>query len=188
MNCSDPTGKSWWPLIIPLILPIFLGGCDSEDDGNHGNCYTYAIKLDDYSNSGQDYSAAIDPGGLVGEGIEKSQLFWSPEAVKSLFENNIRKDAEFLDFTFLEVLYPMTHEPADGNWLIYVAYCPNPSMADYHFWRKEPDGKWSHYYTTKGIMYTDFSGETITDPMFSDVGRYTQFIGYYEIGPNRRET
>ena len=172
VTCSDPTGEFWWPIIIPLILPLFLGGCNSEGDSNQGNCYTYALRLESNPDSGENSEGAIDPGGLVGEDIAKSQLYSSPEAVKELFENNMKMDAQVLGYTFKEVIYPGMHKPADGNWLIYVAYCSEPSKADYHFWRKEPDGTWSHYYPARGIMYTDFSGKTITDPMFSNVGKY----------------
>lgn len=58
--------------------------------------------------------------------------------------------------------------PNEGNWLIAVAYCPEPLRADYHFWSRHADGTWLHKPGSQDVMYWDFSNNTITDPLFCD--------------------
>lgn len=173
---SDPGGHLWRIAVVVVGVAIAFSACTSDAM----NCYAYALRLE-----GKPDIGPIDPGGLAGEDIARTQLYASPEVVTDLIEEGMKKDAEILGYKFGYVFQSSTHEPAEGNWLIFVAYCPEPSIADYHYWRQEEDGTWSHYVPNKGIKYEDFSGKPITDPLFSDRGKYTEVIGYYEIGPNR---
>ena len=50
---------------------------------------------------------------------------------------------------------------------------------EYHYLRQNPDGSWSHKYSTLNVTDVDFSGRKITDPKTADFGPY-KFIGYFE--------
>ena len=54
---------------------------------------------------------------------------------------------------------------------------------DYHWYRQDSDGFWSHKQGTTPVKRTDESGELIVDPYYADRGEYTQFLGYYAVTP-----
>ncbi len=57
------------------------------------------------------------------------------------------------------------------------------SESDYHWYRQDADGLWSHKPGTNAVKRTDASGELIIDPYIADRGDYTQFLGYYAVTP-----
>ena len=103
------------------------------------------------------------------------------DRVKQMLENKVRADAEELNLTFTPVS-SANHVPKPGNWIVALAY--STANFDYHWWRRDEDGTWSHKPGTDPIMYCDFSDATITDPQTSDRAHYNVFLGYYEVGPN----
>ncbi len=50
---------------------------------------------------------------------------------------------------------------------------------DYHWYRKDRDGKWSHKMGGTPATNLDNSGNIITDPRTADRGRYTIFCGCF---------
>jgi len=50
---------------------------------------------------------------------------------------------------------------------------------DYHWYRKGPDGKWSHKPGSTPATNLDNSGHEITDPRTANRGPYTEFCGFY---------
>ena len=57
------------------------------------------------------------------------------------------------------------------------------SGSDYHWYRQDADGLWSHKRGTTAVQRTDDSGQLIIDPYIADRGDYTQFLGYYAVSP-----
>lgn len=55
---------------------------------------------------------------------------------------------------------------------------------DYHFYRLDNDGTWSHKSGRTMARNTDDSGQFITNPMTADRGPYTDFSGWLGVGPN----
>ena len=178
----DPSGNSWTSLLmLGLIIAVALSGC-AEDEIN---CYTYALINETDDTTTETLSRALDPGSLSGKKYSNYILYYAPSEVEREFVQRITADAEALGYICIGVEDVTNYTPADGNWLIAVAYCPNPSQADYHFWKRHADGTWSHKPGSNEIMFTDFAGNIITDPNTCNRGRYSEFIGYFEIGPNR---
>jgi hypothetical protein len=56
---------------------------------------------------------------------------------------------------------------------------------DYHFYRRNEDGTWSHKTGMDPVSDLDFSGKKILDPINADRGEYNIFCGYYAIPYDR---
>ena len=54
----------------------------------------------------------------------------------------------------------------------------------YHFYRQDENGMWSHKDGGLGITNLDYSGNKISDPKYSDTGRYTEFCSYFCVPKN----
>lgn len=57
------------------------------------------------------------------------------------------------------------------------------SNDDYHWYRQDSDGLWSHKPGTTPVTRLDASNKYIVDPYIADRGLYTQFLGYYAVSP-----
>jgi hypothetical protein len=57
------------------------------------------------------------------------------------------------------------------------------SSSDYHWYRQDSDGLWSHKRGTTPVKRTDESGDLIIDPYIADRDSYTTFVGYYAVKP-----
>ena len=54
---------------------------------------------------------------------------------------------------------------------------------DYHWYRQDSDGLWSHKPGKNEVKRVDNSGDLIVDPETADRGFYTNFLGYYAVSP-----
>jgi hypothetical protein len=52
---------------------------------------------------------------------------------------------------------------------------------DYHWYRKDASGLWSHKPGHTPVKNVDESNSLITDPLTADRGIYTQFCGYFTV-------
>jgi hypothetical protein len=59
---------------------------------------------------------------------------------------------------------------------------------DYHWYRLDKDGRWSHKPGQTAARNTDNSGNLITDPRTADRGPYTVFCGFYCVCKDRKIT
>ena len=59
------------------------------------------------------------------------------------------------------------------------------SENDYHWYRQDADGLWSHKRGLNPVERTDASltPKLIIDPLIADRGEYTVFLGYYAVSP-----
>ncbi len=67
--------------------------------------------------------------------------------------------------------------PAKGH-LAALVVAPN---WDYHWYRKGPDGKWSHKPGSTKATLVDNSGNPISDPRIANRGPYTQFCTFMQV-------
>jgi hypothetical protein len=72
----------------------------------------------------------------------------------------------------------------EGCWKVALVIAPDdpkdPKKNDFHFYRQDDDGNWSHKRGLNGdATNKDFSGKVITDPEKADRGKYTEFCGYF---------
>ena len=103
------------------------------------------------------------------------------ETVKSNINKKVLSDAKVLKLNYTEVS-SADHVAKPGNWVVALAYATDGS--DYHWYRRNDDGTWSHKPGSTPIISWDASGNTITDPATCNRGIYDGFLGYYEVGPN----
>ena len=54
----------------------------------------------------------------------------------------------------------------------------------YHFYREDEGGNWSHKDGGRDVTNLDYSGNKISDPKYSDTGRYTEFCSYFCVPKN----
>jgi hypothetical protein len=71
-----------------------------------------------------------------------------------------------------------------GCHLVALAYKPEP-YPDFHWWRKNLDGYWTHKPGTEQVTSYDSSGVRITDPRTCNRGRYQTWVGYMAVMPGR---
>ncbi len=57
------------------------------------------------------------------------------------------------------------------------------TQQDYHWYRQDSDGYWSHKQGTSEVKRFDKSDNLITDPETCDRGSYNNFIGYFAVTP-----
>ena len=103
------------------------------------------------------------------------------ETVKSNINKKVLADAEVLNLNYTEVS-SADHVAKSGNRVVALVYATDGT--DYHWYRRNDDGTWSHIPGSTPIISWDASGHTITDPATCNWGIYDGFLGYYEVGPN----
>ena len=187
VNRIDPTGNAWW--IIPLlIVPIVLFGCTNETDpdSQNVNCYAYAMRLEKDPITGESFEQKPDPGAFSGNRLEPTDIVGNRNKDSYNIYNRVISDADALGYECYMV-HSADHPTPEGGWQIAIAYTNTvPGYGwDYHFWRRDYDGTWSHKPGNKAISYVDFSGKIINDPKNCDRGIYDYWVGYFVILPKR---
>ena len=159
------------------ITALSLTRCSSSNTteseySGHANCYAYASKLSVDPRTGKPFTRRPQPGEFSGE---IADMYYDNTAkaveVKMEMMEAVERDCEVLGLTFAEVS-SNAYVCEEGEWLVALAYAPG---RDYHWWRKDEDGTWSHKSGITPIKTVDDSGEIITDPGECDRGIYTEF-------------
>ena len=132
----------------------------SDDHDVVNNCYSYAFN--DIV-SLQDRDEKLQPGELSGGKYESETC----ESIVSHFmrdypERKIRR-------SFLE------EEIECDRYKIGLAIASDPDNFDYHFYRQDLDGLWSHKPGENDVINVDASHKNMTDPQNSDRD-YTKYI------------
>ena len=132
------------------------GPVDFDPFYGAGNCYTYSLNLRDKS--------WAHPGQL------KWAIPW-PMRDKSLCPEPVAQSLQ------KDGLVPVS-DFEDGAHIIaaFLALQQGP-----HFYRRHSDGTWSHKLGTTPPMANDFSGAVIHCPLQSDLGAFTEFVGFYKV-------
>lgn len=74
------------------------------------------------------------------------------------------------------VCFPDSEKP---RYLVALVIAPGPGFVDFHWYRKNSEGFWSHKPGGTAARNTDNSGKLITNPETCNRGPYTQFCGYF---------
>lgn len=74
------------------------------------------------------------------------------------------------------VCFPDSEKP---RYLVALVIAPGPGFVDFHWYRKNSGGFWSHKPGGTAARNTDNSGKVITNPETCDRGPYTKFCGYF---------
>lgn len=157
-----PPGRVFDGSVVRMHIP---NGRPAYDPGawmsvmGETNCYSYALNIQDH--------------GIARPG----QILWSKDAPLEL--------SAFRRENITERLL------ADG--LVKIA---SPDLApecsqimaafllagdDYHFYRLDVDGGWSHKIACGHVSKKDNAGKVILSPTAADRGRYNEFLGYFMV-------
>lgn len=149
------------------------------------NCYAYSVNLQRHPISGAPFPLPIgnyclQPGELSGQNIDYG-IALDPSDEGRTIIGMCKDDADAIYGTF----EPIGRFEAAPEGTYKVALVIAPGM-DYHWYRQNPDGTWSHKPGQYPVRNTDdFNwypyGETIIDPLLADRGYYTEFIGYFAV-------
>jgi hypothetical protein len=146
----------------------------------YGNCYAYAINnqlvpstniLWFMQQSGEYAGAAITLP------LTESKIFAAVSNDFSEYNTDFNTSLTFRRIGRYDVCPAGTYKVA-----LVVGVYPN-GAPDYHWYRQDADGLWSHKPGITEVSRTDKSGKFIIDPMTADRGYYTQFLGYYAVSP-----
>ncbi len=74
------------------------------------------------------------------------------------------------------VCFPDSEKP---RYLVALVIAPGPGFVDFHWYRKNKEGFWSHKPGGTAVRNVDNSNRVISDPSTCNRGPYTQFCGYF---------
>ena len=152
-------------------LPLSGSELDYNPSGwtSSYNCYAYALNTKNHG--------YMQPGCSIGAGIS----YLPPNYLTgSVLTNMVSHDAEHFGFTFVSI---GKHErPLPGCYKIALVIAPN---SDYHWYRQNSDGTWSHKPGQSAVRRFDYKIHTIYDPELCDrrtpLINYSMFVGYYSV-------
>lgn len=98
----------------------------------------------------------------------------------------VTADSEKLGFTFYA--WDGVSEVPEGGYLVALVL-ESETDGDYHWYRQDEDGYWSHKPGQTEVTNLDASGNLITNPETADRDyggiNYQVFSGYYVVIPNK---
>jgi hypothetical protein len=122
----------------------------------HNNCYNYA------SNKRTDTFA--QPGRGCGS---QYRAITCPEVTRAALCDGLHRRYH---------CFPETERP---RYLVALVVAPGPGFVDFHWYRKNQEGFWSHKPGGTAARNTDNSGRVIADPRTCNRGPYTHFCGFF---------
>lgn len=158
---------------------------NAEDVKGKNNCYSYAMNI-----LWKEDGVGLYPGFTTGLRPEETGATGSSERLEML----VMQDVE----NFRTIIRPSGKEEDAGEGFYKIAIALD-GRRDYHFYRQNPDGTWSHKLGNAGeVENVDASGNIIYDPETCDRnyipppnsgvtapfenGRdYRTFVGFYDI-------
>lgn len=145
---------------------------------NNCNCYAYAINNQTYNNGNLWYKQ--QPGQYSNIHLDKSDYTSSG----TLIVNAVSDDfCNYSTDNNVNVIFSSIGQYdicPDGTYKVALVIAPN---YDYHWYRQDSDGMWSHKPGITAVKRTDDSGHLIFDPQTADCGIYTAFVGYFAVTP-----
>jgi len=157
---------------MPKYTPKKWHACKASDwtCENGVNCYAYALNNPKY------YWAV--PG--FGFAHAKTQIYF--DAFKKKF--GALSTAEFRKCLIRgakhDGLIPVFTPKAKKGYTLTALFFPR-GQHDFHWYRQDDDGTWSHKVGYKKPTNTDEKGEIIRDPEKADRGEYKLFGGYFLV-------
>jgi len=131
------------------------------------NCYAYAVN--DCRDRG--YSQFPQPGGKAGLSLEDHKRRNAQQLVRCAELDGLQR--------------AFVPEAKPGHYLVALAVTRKGNgygkPDDYHWWRQDNDGFWSHKLASYEPKRMDEDGEMIRNPRTCNRGDYRLFIGYFYV-------
>ena len=145
------------------------------------NCYNYAINNQVYPGDNNLYFKQ-----QMGEFYGEVFTSFTESAIYEAVCNDYTKynSQHTNTFTFQRIgRYETCPEGMYKVALVIDPFTGGEDTIDYHWYRQDSDGYWSHKPGLGAVTCTDSSGKLIVDPQTADRGNYTTFCGYYAVSP-----
>lgn len=150
------------------------------------NCYAYAFNTQVYPNTND--LIYMQPGFAHREfnidDINDLIILWQPVNFENTI-NKVNQDAINVEFTFVPI--SKYAKCAPGTYKVALVI---DNDVDFHWYRQNPDGTWSHKLGNSAVTNLDASGNIIYDPELCDkdysdtVGvSYYDSIAFYQVTP-----
>jgi hypothetical protein len=154
----------------------------SSDDKYNNNCYTYAINqpLNPYTKEPYEIWDYCQPGYLGGKWVGSHIFPDFPNLIEL-----VKADLNEIGYDIRESTY---EEYIDDKDAWKVALCrreDNHWDPDYHWYRQNLDGTWSHKLGWDSVKNMDESSQEIKNPEECDRGSYKIFMGFYMVYPSK---
>lgn len=142
---------------------------------HYTNCYSYAVN--------SQYIPGTTSLGPMQPGMSEGITYSSSSITASLIVDCVEIDAE--NYNFLFEACSKNDQPDVGTYKVALVVDPG---SDYHWYRQNSDGTWSHKRGNTDVTNYDASGNIILDPATADRNystdlNYTVFVGYYFVTP-----
>ena len=144
------------------------------------HCYFYALNTQLNPDTGR--FGAVDPNGLTLDVLDTAN--------REKFIECVQRDAANWGFTFQEVeRYELCPQ---GTYKVAIVIARYATRRDYHWYRQNADGTWSHKQGDLPVTNLDSNNQIIYDPQTAarDIynegeyqGQYNVFIGYFAVTP-----
>jgi len=153
----------------------------------YANCYAYALNI-----SGNVKNNKLQPGELSGK-LWNKYSGTTGEKIVAAFRADLKKMSKDLKYKTDKYLYAWDNRyfgPINGSgYDVALVYGYNKNgYFDYHWYRKDSNGKWSHKRGLSTITNVDASGKAISDPKTANRNyqssgghNYSTFVGTYRI-------
>ena len=145
------------------------------------HCYFYALNTQLNPDTG--HFGAVDPNGLTADVLDTAN--------REKFIECVNRDAANWGFTFQEVGRYEVCPP--GTYKVAIVIARYAIRRDYHWYRQNADGTWSHKQGDLPVTNLDSNNQIIYDPQTAarDIynskgeyqGEYNVFIGYFAVTP-----
>lgn len=136
----------------------------------HQNCYTYALNIPEHGWG--------RPGQLMRPYNERSALVWDYDVSKAIsyFDTLLKQDG------LVRIDDP---DPALYAHILFLCLYLDPDIEDqdFHFYRLDSNGTWSHKEGQATPSNQDYSGKIILSPETCDHGARADLVGYYAVPP-----
>ena len=148
---------------------------------NYTNCYTYAINVMENPKTKEFFTdwKHVQPGNLggVSSNFECWNIFGANNVEKliSEFINAVQEDLKSMSYQIVPSTFEETVD--EDSWKVALCF----GSGDYHWYRLNDDGTWSHKQGRSSVCKGDNNGEIITNPETCNRGSYKTFVGFYMI-------
>lgn len=140
----------------------------------NNNCYAYILNNQMWPGTNEFWKMQ-QPGDYSGERYVSCTKTVLEEAVMRDFS---KYNEEFGTSLMFQEVGKYATTPS-GTYKVALAV----SDRDYHWYRQDSNGHWSHKPCRDKVRRTDESGNLIVDPELCDRGSYVNFLGFYALTP-----
>ena len=170
-------------IVLSVFVTLALSGYEHAYDANlwsgvvgrNNNCYAYALNNQVYPGTNELWYKQ-QPGEYSGNEVYD---FTNEAKMRAAVASDFAKyNEEFGTNLVFQPIGKYDVCPAGTYKVALVAYSNN---WDYHWYRQDADGYWSHKPGTTALTRYDNSGNLIVDPETADRGGYDVFLGFYAV-------